>query len=246
MIELNRKYTGKELAENLFEIKPNTFRKSKDKYLQYMSEFFEWHKEGSKYMLTKQLKEYVPKEKGRRSTKEQTEHDYRLAVHRTLQQESWGTGASVARSIVVKDEYMRDTYHHSLRTSYNYSQPYVSHDYSIAEKKWKGYDGGLDYYIEMTDDELAEWKELINACFGNKHDISLEQDLAVMHEQGDIDDRDYQLALAKINDNKYQAALTAWKAKYGYTPIRVNKYVENEDSRWEVLQLEMKKKKTSN
>lgn len=44
-------------------------------------------------------------------------------------------------------------------------------------------DGGLDYYIEMTDDE---WKELINACFGNKHDISLEQDLAVMHEQGDI------------------------------------------------------------
>lgn len=43
-------------------------------------------------------------------------------------------------------------------------------------------DGGLDYYIEMTD----EWKELINACFGNKHDISLEQDLAVMHEQGDI------------------------------------------------------------
>lgn len=35
----------------------------------------------------------------------------------------------------------------------------------------------------MTDDE---WKELINACFGNKHDIYLEQDLAVMHEQGDI------------------------------------------------------------
>ena len=33
MIELNRKYTGKELAENLFEIKPNTFRKMMTEWL---------------------------------------------------------------------------------------------------------------------------------------------------------------------------------------------------------------------
>lgn len=41
MIELNRKYSGKELAKELFDISDGTFRNSKQEYLDYMSEFYE-------------------------------------------------------------------------------------------------------------------------------------------------------------------------------------------------------------
>ena len=41
MIELNRKYSGKELAKELFNISDGTFRNSKQEYLDYMSEFYE-------------------------------------------------------------------------------------------------------------------------------------------------------------------------------------------------------------
>ena len=64
----------------------------------------------------------------------------------------------------------------------------------------------------------------MNACFGNNRDISLEQDLAIMKDMGDISDSEYKDTLAKLNDNKYQAALEMWELKYGYKPIRVNKY----------------------
>lgn len=41
MIELNRKYSGKELATELFDISDGTFRNSKQEYLDYMSDFYE-------------------------------------------------------------------------------------------------------------------------------------------------------------------------------------------------------------
>lgn len=41
MIELNKKYSGKKLAEELFQISDGTFRTHKQKYLDYMSEFYE-------------------------------------------------------------------------------------------------------------------------------------------------------------------------------------------------------------
>lgn len=86
-------------------------------------------------------------------------------------------------------------------------------------------DGG---FSDMSDYELSEWKSLLNACFGNRGDISMEQDLAIMKEAGDISDEDYKNMLAKINDNKYQAALDMWKKKYGYRPVRVNYYEAKE------------------
>ena len=52
----------------------------------------------------------------------------------------------------------------------------------------------------------------------------MEQDLAILRESGDISEEDYKNALAKLNDNKYQAALDMWKLKYGYRPVRVNRY----------------------
>ena len=61
MVELNKKYSGKELAEQLFDISAGTFRNQKQKYLDYMSEFYEWHMEGTKYVLTKEIKEYINK-----------------------------------------------------------------------------------------------------------------------------------------------------------------------------------------
>ena len=45
-----------------------------------------------------------------------------------------------------------------------------------------------------------------------------------MKDMGDISDSEYKDTLAKLNDNKYQAALEMWELKYGYKPIRVNKY----------------------
>jgi len=41
MVKLNKKYSGKELAEELFNISAGTFRNQKQKYLDYMSEFYE-------------------------------------------------------------------------------------------------------------------------------------------------------------------------------------------------------------
>lgn len=222
MIELNKKYSGKQLAELLFNVSPGTFRNDKESYLNYMSEFFEWHQEGTRYIFTRIIKEYIPKAKGRKSTKEQTSTDYKHAISELIKEEPWNTGAGIARDITINNNYMASTYHHKVRTAYNYTQPIMKTDYDIVDRRWRAYIGGE--YVDMEDNELIEWKNLMNACFGNRKDISLEQDLAVMHDNGDITDQEYQEALAKINDNKYQAALDMWKHKYGYKPIKVNKY----------------------
>lgn len=222
MIELNKKYSGKQLAELLFNVSPGTFRNDKESYLKYMSEFFEWHQEGTRYVFTCILKDYVPKAKGRKTTKEQTSADYKEAISELIREEPWNTGAGIARDIAINNNYMVSTYHHKPRTAYNYTQPIIKEDYNIVDRRWRALIGGE--YVDMDDNELIEWKNLMNACFGNRKDISLEQDLAVMHDAGDITDQEYQEALAKINDNKYQAALDMWKHKYGYKPIKVNKY----------------------
>ena len=41
MIELNKKYSGKEVAKELFNISPNTFNVHKEDYIKYMDQFFE-------------------------------------------------------------------------------------------------------------------------------------------------------------------------------------------------------------
>ena len=222
MIELHKKYSGKELAELLFEVSANTFNAHKQEYLIYMSEFYEWHNEGKKYVFTKQLKEYVPKKKGRKITKDQTIKDYETAVYQLLKVEPWNTGAGIARDISLHNTYMIETYNHKPRTSYNYIRPITKEKYDIVDKRWKAPTG--TGYIDMADEEIKEWKTLLNACFGNRRDISFEQDLAILKDAGDITEEEYKESLAKANDNKYQAALALWEMKYGYKPIRVNKY----------------------
>jgi len=178
--------------------------------------------EGSKYVLTKELKEYIPKAKGRKSTKEQTSNDYEHAVYELLVVEPWNTGAGIARDITLNNNYMATTYHHKIRTAYNYILPITKERYDIVDRRWRASVGGS--YEDMSDDEVREWKGLMNACFGNNRDISIEQDLAIMKDAGDISEEEYKETLAKMNDNKYQAALEMWELKYGYKPIRVNKY----------------------
>ena len=222
MVELNKKYSGKELAKELFNISDGTFRNSKQEYLNYMSEFYEWHQEKSKYVLTKEIKPFVPKAKGRKISKDKISNDYEHAIHEILSIEPWNTGAGLARDITFGNEYISKTYHHQVRTAYNYIQPITKENYSITDKQWKASIDG--HYENMELEEINEWKQLLNACFGNKKDISMEQDLAILRENGDISEEDYKNALVKLNDNKYQVALDMWKLKYGYRPVRVNRY----------------------
>lgn len=164
----------------------------------------------------------MPKQKGRKSTREQTSADYEIAVFNLLKEEPWNTGAGIARDITFGNEYIGKTYHHQVRTAYNYIQPITKENYNITDKQWRASVDG--HYEDMEVAEINEWKQLLNACFGNRKDISMEQDLAILRENGDISEEDYKNALAKLNDNKYQAALDMWKLKYGYRPIRVNRY----------------------
>lgn len=100
---------------------------------------------------------------------------------------------------------MATTYHHKIRTAYNYILPITKERYDIVDRRWRASVGGS--YEDMSDDEVREWKGLMNACFGNNRDISIEQDLAIMKDAGDISEEEYKETLAKMNDNKYQAAL---------------------------------------
>lgn len=143
-------------------------------------------------------------------------------MYELLTEEPWNTGAGIARDITLNNEYMITTYHHKPRTAYNYVLPIAKEKYDITDRQWRAFSGGT--YDPMSEEHVKEWKALMNACFGNNKDISLEQDLAILKDSGDISDEEYKETLAKINDNKYQAALEMWHLKYGYKPIRVNKY----------------------
>lgn len=224
MIELNKKYTGKDLASELFNIANGTFKNDKEGYLEYMSDFFEWHYEGKRFVFTKILKEWVPRPKGRKKTKEQAKEDYGIAIHKLLKVDPWNTGAGIARDITYGNDYIRETYHHKVSTAYSYSRPIVKENYEIIERRWKAYTDGI--YIDMSNEDISEWKDLLDKCFSTAKGQDLYEDLAILKDSGDITEEQYKEELAKLNDNKYQAALDMWKMKYGYRPVRVNLYSE--------------------
>lgn len=78
----------------------------------------------------------------------------------------------------------------------------------------------------MSNEDISEWKDLLDKCFSTAKGQDLYEDLAILKDSGDITEEQYKEELAKLNDNKYQAALDMWKMKYGYRPVRVNLYSE--------------------
>lgn len=224
MVELNTPYSAKELCEKLFNISYNSFRKKdiKEKYLNKLSECYEWEKVKTKYVLTAKKKEWEKKKKSDVIFNE----SYLPMVVENIGDGKWTTGTGVAVEIFEKNnDYIVNTLGHAYSSTYNYTLRALKEDFTVCGKRyakgyWKGYYGeGPDF---MTDEEIAAWNELKKSEYANvgKKIIELTEDWMGKGYSSE----EFKNKVGKIASESFANILMDWITTKGYVPVMLGYY----------------------
>ena len=205
-------YKNKDLAE-FIGIRPQSFSRNKDKYIQQLSEFYEIKPNdyGLGYKIIKVLAPYDPnKYKNNKLTKEYILRRYRNAVRAVLDSDPYNSGANVGRVLALNQEFQAE-FHHSEKTAANYARIVISEEYIREEYPyWCSYDEYRHHY-ELLDEEMMEdWRK-----------IYTKYKLDKAHMRWDTED-------SLEDDLTYKDALFEFKAIWGFCPRLIYKYVKRQ------------------
>lgn len=214
MYQLNVPYTGSKLASEVLNIGNSTFFNKKDHYLNYLSKYFKWHKEKSKYVLDELIQEYeTPKE--RNNSKAKLEF-YKERTDKIVAKEPYNSGANIARNIEKHD----NKYNVKQDTISKYVRTILKGFYISIDDRWSRPSEDKLHYIPLTPEEL----EYLNALFKSKSNNELNYKYCAEYEAGNIDRQEFLELLGNNVLNDYQAIMTAFQEKYGYRPIKTKKF----------------------
>ena len=215
-MELNKYYKAEELARELFNVSYGTFRNQKEKYLEILSECYEWKYEKRKYILLAQKKEYHKVTK----SEKQYEEVYLPAVLNYVGNEIWSTGTGIAIAI-LNEEQVKELCH-AMRTARSYVCQVLNNEYDVSSKKYAACYGSGNYPRLMTDEELEKWKELKSLYSKSTSEKIME--LTEEYAHGALSGNEYTKELKKYASSAYATALFDWMQEYGFIPVLINHY----------------------
>ena len=213
MYELNKSYTGAKLCKELFNISSSTFYRHKDTYLQHLSEYFNWHKDGEKYILDEEIKPYESlKEKNSKEVKMQY---YKERTDKIIEKEPYNSGANVARNIQTNNKYdvQDDTVSRYVRTI-------LKGFYISIDDRWSRPTEDKLHYVPLTEEEV----ESLNSLFKSKSNNELNYKYCAKYEAGNITRQEFLELLGSNVLNDYQHIMDMFIEKYGYRPIKTKKF----------------------
>lgn len=223
MIELNIKYSTKQLAEAL-EITYGSFRNSRKEYETHLTKFYNYEiiKKGNTtyYNFLSSMYEYIPYKEYKAMQKSKILQKH---IHKTIEQDKRQTGSNIARIIIVDGEiqaldlklstltvYVRDELHELITSGY----------YTLTDYQWCYLDKQLNKYVLMTEEAVKE----LRSYFNSKDFQDLEENVLSAMEQGTISQKAGDTTLTNLRKDNFIQGRKQFQKKYGHWPMKVPVY----------------------
>ena len=226
MIELNKKYSSKELAEAIG-ISDKTLRNNRKNYENHLSLFYDYDTvvqgRGIYYTFLEQYSPYIPyKEfsKNKRNTL------FQEKIKATIIQDNRQTGSNIARIIYVEDAIQVLDLKLSTITAYtrsNLKELLNQGYYELEDYRWCYLDKEANKYVVMLDSQVKE----LRSYFSDYHNLNKEEqeDIYSQIQQGLISKQEGQARLGENVCNGFTYGIKMFEAKYNMHPIKVPVYV---------------------
>lgn len=226
MIELNKKYSSKELAEAIG-ISDKTLRNNRKNYENHLSLFYDYDTvvqgRGIYYTFLEQYSPYIPyKEfsKNKRNTL------FQEKIKATIIQDNRQTGSNIARIIYIEDDVQVLDLKLSTITAYtrsNLKELLNQGYYELEDYRWCYLDKEANKYVVMLDSQIKE----LRSYFSDYHNLNKEEqeDIYSQIQQGLISKQEGQARLGENVCNGFTYGIKMFEAKYNMHPIKVPVYV---------------------
>lgn len=229
-----KKYSRTDLTKAFFGITPRTFSANKEKYLNHLSKYYEWHKEGRFYILDREIQPWEPlkiDKGGRPKTADEIQKEYTRMMHEIIDNDpaqKLNSGANLTRN--AKKRKLNQKFNHKDKTMSRYFCASINLEYPNAEKVWVKKRNEYEYE-ELTGEELDYLKALINNTVEDK--IITKEELADIYTACLQDEISKQEAFKKLVGNFdpedfYERVLMRFKQEKGFIPIRARRIGVNE------------------
>ena len=227
MIELNKKYSTKTLAEAL-EISYGQFRNAREKYEKHLSYFYDYtvstKGNGTYYIFKEQYDEYIPYREysnAKRSKLLQTK------IKETIQEDNRQTGSNIARIIIVDNEI--EALNLQLSTLTNYTRielrELVDKGYYLrTDYEWCYLDKEENKYVLMNEKQIEELRSYFK---NNSKNLAKEEEVySLLKEKTITSDKAFE-EIGKIRVDSFNKGIQEYYSSHNVWPMKVPVYVRN-------------------
>ena len=240
MIELNKKYSTKELCAALG-VSYDVFKHSKAEYLNQLNAAFEYTVEykgrGQYYTFTSVLNDFEKPE--RKNAKEKTDALLLKYISYIIEEEPINTAANEARIALQTDAAGNELFIEiqNLANKHNNPEQYLYRHLLPLDQLAFGRDineEGLlgrittkvwcqltedNYYVPISQEMIDEYFKLVDEATQEQKDI--DSTIYEDYQNGIITREQMILQLGESSFNKYAESKKNFKKKYGFTPVKV-------------------------
>lgn len=226
MIELNKKYSSKELAEAIG-ISDKTLRNNRKNYENHLSLFYDYdivvQGRSIYYTFLEQYSPYIPYKE---FSKNKRNVLFQEKIKATIIQDNRQTGSNIARIICIEDDVQVLDLKLSTITAYtrsNLKELLNQGYYELEDYRWCYLDKEANKYVVMLDSQVKE----LRSYFSDYHTLSKEEqeDIYSQIGQGLISKQEGQARLGENVCNGFTYGIKMFEAKYNMHPIKVPVYV---------------------
>ena len=232
-LEVGKTYSPKELIE-FFDISQSTWDHYKDKYLNNLSNYYEYevNYNGRRrtYTIIKKLGDYR-KPPNKRSSEHRNDV-YQKEITEVIECDPIQTAANVSR-IINEHEVIR-AFKHTDGTVYEYTRlnmrtmfgngrdiPFGTKG-EITERVWCRLDADLFMYIEMKPEAIEAFKDILKRQ--RKKDSEYETTVNADYQAGLISKEERDDLIGESSYSGYVAAQREFYMRYGYRPLKIPVY----------------------
>lgn len=231
-IQLNVPYTSKFIAQELFQVTPNTFSKNRKEYLQHLKQYYMFYEQGKKIILLKELKPFETRMKKRKDNQIKKEQQYREATHKVISEQPLNTGSNIARIMcnnVLSPAYQ---YKHTEDTAARYVRHSLKEDFIKKMSRWCSIDYATNQYIPLEPEQLDYLMKLFRGQIDSSNQskiLSQEiMDIIADADAGNISKAEMKEKTVDAAWKLYDLRMKEFKKKFGFRPYKTPYWVEKE------------------
>lgn len=226
MIELNKKYSTKELAQTIG-VSYGQFRNTREKYESHLALFYDFtistKGNGTSYIFNQQFDDYIPYKEYSNAKRSKL---LQKKIKQTISNDARQTGSNIARIIKVDNEIQALDLQLSTLTNYTRVQlkELVDNGYYVRDDyRWCYLDKKVNKYILMNDEEVSE----LRSYFKNSVNLAKEEEVHSLMQQRVISSNDAINEIGKLRIDSFNNGIKQYQLEHGVWPMKVPVYVRN-------------------
>lgn len=223
MIELERKYSSKELAQELG-ISYGTLRNKRSIQEQHLKYFYDYEviSKGNSisYIFHEQYGDFIPYREYSNLKRKKLFQD---KIKETIEFDNRQTGSNIARIISVEGEIQALDLQLSTLTNYtrvNLKELVEQGYYIKTDYRWCYLDPSKNAYVLMSDEEVKKLREMFNFEMGIDEAENLLSDL----KESGITKQEVYMHIGAEKNRRFLSGLNEYYLVYGVRPIKVPVY----------------------